>query len=445
MLATSRSNLKIAYGFIIVSAIIFIVGAVAYANLQKVKDSFQILDESVSRQILSIEEIRSNYSFMLLELTTFLLLDFNDQDTTAVFFHLDQLKNEFSKSLSEFSEYFISHDKSQHLSQLEDTGNRSLVLINQIIELRFKENKSLVEILPLKRNLKEIEADAFFSLVDTMIFENKSKIEHERRVVETTLRNSLFAFTLLVFLSFVASVGIGYIVFSREKMVDQFRDQLISITSHQLKSPLTVMRGNIELLEERNNLSVEERNAVSDFRESTENLLQTVNDFLDLSKIEGGQFKLDPEKTSLVGLISTITAYLKDFAEKNNIAIDFRKPENDFYIFVDESRLTQAINNIIDNAIKYSKDGGRVEITVRGEEKTATLAVKDDGMGIPKRDQKMIFEKFFRASNTAGAQAGSGLGLFLVKKIVEQSGGKIWFESQEGAGTTFFVRLPKYV
>lgn len=445
MIVTSRFNIKIAYGFIIVSAIVLIVGAVAYLSLQKVENSFQTLNETISRQILSIEEIRGNYSFMLLELTAFLLLDFNGQDTTVQFFRLDQLKNEFSKSLSKFSEDFTGHDKPQHVSQLEDTGNRSLALINRIIELRFKENKSLTEILPLKRNLKEIEADAFFSLVDTMIFENKLKIEHERQVIEATSRNSLLALTLLVFLSFAASIGIGYIVSSREKMVDQFRDQLISITSHQLKSPLTVMKGNIELLEERQNLSPEERSAVSDFRESTENLIQIVNDLLDLSKIEGGRFKLEPEKTSLAGLISTTIAYLKDFAEKNNIAISFRKPKNDFYIFVDGSRLTQAINNIIDNAIKYSKGGGRVEITIREEEKTVTLAVKDDGMGIPKRDQKMIFEKFFRASNTAGAQVGSGLGLFLVKNIVEQSGGKIWFESQEGAGTTFFVRLPKYV
>lgn len=438
-----RINLKIAYGFIIVSVLLLVVGAVAYSGVRKVQDSFRVLDESVSRQILSIEEIRSNYSFMLLEMTTFLLLDFSDQDKVVELAHIDRLKNEFGGSLSKFAEYFVGHDKPQNLFKLEDAGNRSLELVNQIIELR-KENGSFAEILPLKQNLKKIEADDFFPMIDKMISENKLKIEREKQVVEIVSRNTIFIIIVLVLFSFIASVGIGYIISSREKMVDQFRDQLISIASHQLKTPLAVMKGNLELLAEGRNLTDEQISTISDFRKSTENLVQTVNDLLDLSRIESGRFKLELEKTSFVALISTTIAYLKDFAEKNNIAIRFEKPENDFYVFVDEPRMRQAINNIIDNAIKYLKGGGEVEITVSKEETTATLSVKDKGMGIPKRDQKMVFEKFFRASNTAGTQAGSGLGLFLVKTIVEQSGGKIWFESQEGIGTTFFVRLPKY-
>ena len=208
---------------------------------------------------------------------------------------------------------------------------------------------------------------------------------------------------------------------------------------------MTVMKGNIELLSGGNNLSEPQKNIVSDLKRGTENLTRTISDFLDLSRIEEGRFKLEPEKVSFCDLVSSAVTRLRGFAEETKVVLNFVRPDKDFYVLVDESRMKQAINNTIDNAIKYSKSGGEVRIAITEEKETALLSVKDSGIGIPEHDQKMIFEKFFRASNTAGKQGGSGLGLFLVKIIIEQSRGKIWFETKEGAGTTFFVRLPKYV
>ena len=444
MFITNRVRIKIVYGFVISSVLLLVMGAVAYSGLSKIKQSFEILDESISRQVLSIEEIRSNYSFLLLEMTTFLLLDFNDQDKDAELARIGLLKNEFSKSVSSFSDYFIGHDKPKDFSKLEDAENRSLELINRIVELR-KQNKPLAEILPLKRNLKQIESEDFFPVIDEMIRDNKLKIESERRAVKATSKNTLFALMVVAAASALASFGMGYAISSREELVDRFKDQLISIASHQLKTPMTVMKGNIELLSGGNNLSEPQKNIVSDLKRGTENLTRTISDFLDLSRIEEGRFKLEPEKVSFCDLVSSAVTRLRGFAEETKVVLNFVRPDKDFYVLVDESRMKQAINNTIDNAIKYSKSGGEVRIAITEEKETALLSVKDSGIGIPEHDQKMIFEKFFRASNTAGKQGGSGLGLFLVKIIIEQSRGKIWFETKEGAGTTFFVRLPKYV
>ena len=139
---------------------------------------------------------------------------------------------------------------------------------------------------------------------------------------------------------------------------------------------------------------------------------------------------------------SAINGY-KDEIKEKKIKIDFKKPDDFPKIMLDEERIKLVVQNFIDNAIKYSPKGGKIIIVLKKDEKNIELEVQDFGIGIPKNQQDKIFAKFSRADNAIKLNSlGSGLGLFLSKNIVEAHGGKIWFESQENAGTSFYFSLP---
>ncbi|MEY3783852.1 MAG: hypothetical protein RLZZ230_174 [Candidatus Parcubacteria bacterium] len=165
---------------------------------------------------------------------------------------------------------------------------------------------------------------------------------------------------------------------------------------------------------------------------------------LDITKIEQGKLDMVHESASLLDIVRSITADLSGYSDKSNVSIVLDIPEN-VYIHVDVSRARQALQNLIDNAIKYSKNPGRVEISCQTNGNFVKVILKDDGIGIPDSEQPKIFSRFYRASNTADSNSGgSGLGLYIVRSIVSQLGGSIFFESKEGVGTTFNVTFPIY-
>jgi signal transduction histidine kinase len=129
--------------------------------------------------------------------------------------------------------------------------------------------------------------------------------------------------------------------------------------------------------------------------------------------------------------------------ERKDISMTFKKAESLPSVAVDSEKISIVIKNLLENAIKYSRKGGKIEVSLNLGAKGITFAVKDSGIGIPKEQQNRIFEKFFRAENASGAEPnGSGLGLYISSNIVKKHGGDMWFESEEEKGTTFYFNLP---
>jgi signal transduction histidine kinase len=149
--------------------------------------------------------------------------------------------------------------------------------------------------------------------------------------------------------------------------------------------------------------------------------------------------EIDPKE-----VVKRLISRFEIFAEASNVKLEIVADPDLPKIFMDLSQLKLIVENLIDNAIRYSKRKGEVKIYLKRENKYYNLlAIQDKGMGIPKEEEKHIFQKFFRAQNANNHKTrGSGLGLYVVKSIVEKAGGKIWFKSKEGKGTTFFVTLP---
>ncbi len=230
------------------------------------------------------------------------------------------------------------------------------------------------------------------------------------------------------------------------KLLERSKSEIVAIASHQLRTPLTAMRGNIEMLADESFgiLNKGQHELVEDIQISTTRLIGMVNDMLDITKIEQGKLDMVCEIINVNDLFHSIIDDLADYAKRHNFIISTNLQDTNTTVFGDKIRVRQVFQNLIDNAIKYGRDSGLLHISSCIEGDHVKFSFKDSGIGIPKQEQSSLFERFYRASNTANlASGGSGLGLYIVKSLVKELGGDIWFESEENVGTTFFVTIPR--
>lgn len=234
--------------------------------------------------------------------------------------------------------------------------------------------------------------------------------------------------------------------FSREVQVEKAKDEFISITSHQLRSPLTSMRLFVELLEDPRTgaLNDEQRDYLGKIKISTDRMLELVANFLSISKLELGRLEPKPAHTDLERLVNMQIAELSPVLGEKQIQLTFNKPESPSNVMIDAALLAEALNNLLTNAVRYAPPkNGKIEISVESNGESCIISVSDNGIGIPEEAKGRMFERFFRADNAVAVHdEGTGLGLYLVKKIVQTLRGRVWFESQENKGTTFYLSLP---
>jgi len=232
--------------------------------------------------------------------------------------------------------------------------------------------------------------------------------------------------------------------------LEKAKTEFVAIASHQLRSPLTVTKGNIEMMlnGEFGDISKGQREVLTEVFSANENLVQLVSDMLDVTKIERGMIELNLEDIDLAGELGGVIKHIIEYAKKHDVSIQYHKPEQKLPIVVaDKGRIQQIFQNLIDNAIRYSRhpcdEGCRIDISITVADGHIEVKITDNGIGIPKDEQKEMFKRFSRASNAVKfASGGSGLGLYVVKSLVEQQKGDVRFESEENKGTTFYVTLP---
>lgn len=233
---------------------------------------------------------------------------------------------------------------------------------------------------------------------------------------------------------------------TREKAVERTKSEFVSIAAHQLRTPLSAIKWSLRLILDKDlgTISSEQEEILEKGYESNERMIRLVNDLLNLARIEEGRFIYKVSSISLVELTEQLIGTSQPLMDKKKMKFAFNKPSFPCFINVDREKIALVIQNLIENAINYSPIGSLVTISIGCDKMGITFSIKDQGIGIPKNQQARIFTKFYRGNNALRMETeGSGLGLFICKNIIEAHGGRIWFESEEGKGASFYFMLPK--
>lgn len=227
--------------------------------------------------------------------------------------------------------------------------------------------------------------------------------------------------------------------------LDEAKDEFISMASHQLRTPLTSIKGYISMMLEGDmgKITKEQQRVLEEAFMSSERMVRLIGDFLNVSRLQTGKFIIEKHPVDLRKLVKRELEGLEQNASARNLKFVFKSPASVPILDIDESKIQQVVMNFCDNAIYYSKEGDAIAVTLKEVDGFVEFKVIDKGIGVPEAEQVQLFNKFFRATNARRARPdGTGVGLFLARKVVNDHDGSIIFESKEGKGSTFGFRLP---
>lgn len=229
---------------------------------------------------------------------------------------------------------------------------------------------------------------------------------------------------------------------TRERAIDRQKDEFLSLASHELKTPLTSIKGYTQVLlsrAEQSGTPEREQRALHTIAKQVDRMAGLVGELLDVSRIDSGQLRMDFAAVDLAALTARVIEQVQLATTRHELVLSDTGPVP---IIGDADRLEQVITNLLENAVKYSPDGGRIDITVRRHADEAHLTIRDYGIGIPQDQVPHLFTRFYRAQNVGSTISGLGLGLYITHEIVQRHGGTVTVESREGSGSTFRVTLP---
>jgi len=242
--------------------------------------------------------------------------------------------------------------------------------------------------------------------------------------------------------------GVGYAAVMQDitylKELDKMKSEFVSTVSHDLRSPLTTIKGFVQLLPQAGPLTPQQQEFRAKILNSVENITELIEDLLDIGKIEAG-VGLEMGVCQLDAIIHKVAEDLRSQAEAKGQRLSVELPPQLPPVLGNELRLGQVVANLVSNAIKYTPDGGSISVRASNNDGQVIVSVQDTGFGIPPADQPYIFDKFYRVkSPETDGISGTGLGLAIVKSVIERHNGRVWVESEPGVGSTFTFTLPRY-
>ena len=228
---------------------------------------------------------------------------------------------------------------------------------------------------------------------------------------------------------------------TREGEIDEMKNEFVSVASHEMRTPMTSIKGSLELLlgGYAGELPAEATELLGISLTAVDRLVRLINDLLDISKIESGKMEFNLDRLDVNDCVRKSMRSLRSLAEAHKVSIRAEQAENLPAVLADRDRLEQVITNLLSNALKYSPPDSEVRIETRGVDNLVRVSVIDQGTGIAKENLEKVFDRFYQL---AGSKKGTGLGLTICRALVEQHRGRIWVESEFGRGSQFHFELP---
>ncbi|KKR21677.1 MAG: Signal transduction histidine kinase [Candidatus Moranbacteria bacterium GW2011_GWA2_39_41] len=227
--------------------------------------------------------------------------------------------------------------------------------------------------------------------------------------------------------------------------LNKMKTEFVSVASHQLRTPLSAIRWETELLLSKFScgLDAKQCKGIETINTLATRMTRLVNDLLDVTRIDQGRLILKKEKVDMMKIVDETIANFLPLAKVKNLHIMVNKKNKKSTVVADKEKIKLVLENLLSNSIKYTPNRGKIEVSLAVVEGFLVFSIRDNGVGIPKEQQNHVFSKFFRSDNAVRYQTeGTGLGLYIAKNIVEQLGGKIWFQSIEEVGSVFSFSLP---
>jgi signal transduction histidine kinase len=252
------------------------------------------------------------------------------------------------------------------------------------------------------------------------------------------------AFVYLIFFAFRSLDTLGKMEMSlaKSKELDEAKTEFVGLASHQLRTPLTAVSWYAEMLlgKDFGDLNDKQIEYLKEIYAGNRRMIDLVDDLLNTSRIDMGTLKVKPESVNLVDVMNIKIAEFWSQVEQKHITVNKKFNQNLPNLMLDPELLGIVFQNIISNAVKYTPESGKIDIEIRRQNSHILVKIADNGYGIPESQQKKIFTKLFRADNVRKRDMeGTGLGMYIARSVVKKSGGKIWFESKENKGTTFYI------
>jgi len=229
-------------------------------------------------------------------------------------------------------------------------------------------------------------------------------------------------------------------------LIDKMKSEFVSLAAHQLRTPSSAVKWTTKMVldAELGKINKEQREFLEDSYNANERMIALINNLLNVARIEEGRYIFKPVLTNIREIVEDVIDSYKKEAKREGVKVEFKKPKKKLpEVVIDVEKMQLVIDNLVKNAIRYTLSGGKVIISLKYLKKTIEFSVKDTGAGIPKQQQNRVFTKFFRGSNIMRMETeGTGLGLYITKNIIEAHRGRIWFESEQGKGSTFYFTIP---
>lgn len=231
---------------------------------------------------------------------------------------------------------------------------------------------------------------------------------------------------------------------AEERRVDHLKTEFISLASHQLRTPLSSLQWYAELLNEEKSLTKEQKDYTKEMMHAVRRMNNLIDSLLHAARLECEDIVPHNNKVSMNTLLMDLTTDLKTAAKEKDIKTSIHIPKKTVSLMTDSVLLNIALQNVFSNAVKYTKDNGTIEVRLKELDRAVTIEISDNGIGIPEKDIKRIFQRLFRASNVLKMDTdGNGLGLYITKMVLDSLDGTITVKSTVGEGTTFSIKLPK--